>query len=125
MPGGHGTGDKPLRLQSAGDLWVPIIFLPVFGGMLLSAPLLDIATLGREWTRVAMALLTGGFVGALAVVTATPRLLALHRRGGWVPSGTARHPVRVATVLAALLMAAGVAVMFALVGVVRLSGLVS
>jgi hypothetical protein len=125
MPGGHGTGDKPLPHQSVKELWEPMIFLPTFGGMLVSAPLLDIATHGQEWTRVVMALLAGGFVGTLAVVTATPRLLELHRRGGWVPPGTARHPVRVAAALATLLMAAGGGVTFALVGVARLSGLMN
>jgi hypothetical protein len=36
MPGGHGTGEKPLAMQSKSDLWVGVVMPPLFvGGMLV------------------------------------------------------------------------------------------
>jgi hypothetical protein len=109
MPGGHGTGDKPLPLQSAEDLWWTIIGWPVLGGFFMSAPL---GAYGDIWFRLGIALLFGGFSGTLAVITTIPLLLELQRRGEWVPPGTSKRPRSVAIVLTILFNVVGMALVF-------------
>jgi hypothetical protein len=63
------------------------------------------------------------FVGIWAIAMSQPFLEEVSRRGGWVPPGTARYPVLVATVLTALLTAGTTATTLTLIWVDRLSGL--
>jgi hypothetical protein len=135
MPGGHRT-EKPLDLQSTRDLWLGIIAIPAFGGLLLVVPLIGMPPIGRlllavplivkpagGWGALGVAILFGACFAISGILLSGPRLAELRRRGAWVPSGTARFPALVAVALALLSMAAGLAVQFAGLGIARVSGL--
>jgi hypothetical protein len=104
--GGRETPDAapgdPLERETVADLWIAIIVMPVFGGMIASVPLA--CREGGSWGSLLVVLLLGGFFMIGALVMGVPRLEELRRRGVWVPPGTDRRPVLVAVALALLLM---------------------
>lgn len=105
---------KPPHLQSVSDLWSVIIGFSIFGGLFLGV------TLACTWANRSAsfwpAFLVGGFVVVWAIVPSVVCARELVRRGVWVPPGMARHPILMAVALSVLLMALGVAVDVAAIG---------
>lgn len=120
MPGGR---EKPLHLQSTTDLWVGICGIPAFGSFFLAVPLMG-TPVDRSWSwwhPLGLELLFIGFFTLGGVLGGVSRLKELHRRGAWVPRGTARHPVLVCLVQVVLTLATGVSFIFAGLGVSSLA----
>jgi hypothetical protein len=114
-----GRGTPPSRLPVR-DLWFGIFAFPTFGGFLLGVPLVGTPTSG-EWARFWAVLVIGGFLAVWATVPNVVYLSELARRRVWVPPGTARHPILVASALTVLLLAAGVAIDFVGIWVTELA----
>jgi hypothetical protein len=96
-------------------LWSGIIGFSMFGGLLLGVIL--VCTWADRSAPLWPVFLVGGFVVVWATVPNVICVRELVRRGAWVPPGTARHPILMAIALTALLLALGVAVDVAAVGV--------
>lgn len=118
MPGGR---ERPLHLQSTTDLWVGVVFVPAFGSFFVAVPLLGTPVNGSWWSTFWLVLFLVGFFTLAGVLGSPSRLKELHRRGECVPPGIARQSVLVSIVLALLVMAAGVADIFAMAGVASLA----
>jgi hypothetical protein len=119
-----GVREKPLHLQSTTDLWIAIAAIPVFLSFFVALPFLATAGhswLGPFWGPFWLALVWFGFFTVQGVFGIPPRLKELCRRGAWVPPGTARRPVLASIVLELLIIAAGVANIFAMAGVSSLA----
>jgi hypothetical protein len=101
----------PLERETVAELWIGIIVMPVFGGMIASVPLAGTSTDGGAWGTLWVVLAVGGFFMFGALVMGVLRLEELRRRGAWVPPGTDRHPVLVPFALALLIMTAAGAFM--------------
>jgi hypothetical protein len=120
MPGGR---EKPLHLQSTTDLWAGVFAIPAFGSFFLAVPLMG-TPVDRSWSwwnTLGLELLFIGFFTLGGVLGGVSRLNELHRRGAWVPRGTARRPVLVSLVLVFLTLATGVAFIFVGFGVSSLA----
>jgi hypothetical protein len=102
--------ESPER-QTVAALWVTIVTVPVFGGMLVNVPFACTDLEGGAWGMFLAVLVVVGFSTLGALVMGVPRLEELHRRGAWVPPGTGRRPVLVTIALALLIMVAVVAFM--------------
>jgi hypothetical protein len=80
VPGGHGTGEKPLRLQSKTDLRLGVFAPPVF-----MAALLVVTFLGTwrdsAWRLWLSRVIVIGFIALYVWLGSLPRLRELRRRG--------------------------------------------
>ena len=85
MPGGHGTGEKPLHLQSGTDLWLGALGPPVYMCGLLVATFLGTPR-DPTWGVWLGRAIVVGFVAWYVWLGSRPRLRELRRRAhGRVP----------------------------------------
>jgi hypothetical protein len=125
VPGADWTPprDKPLHLQSTADVWVPMLGLPAFGGILLTVPLVGTPADGSYWGSVAVVLIVLVFFEFAGLFMAVPGLEELRQRGAWLPPGYHRYPILVtlavplvAMLVSAALMLAGGSIFARLIG---------
>jgi hypothetical protein len=109
---------KPPALQSVSELWSGVIGFSIFGGLFLGEIL--VGTRADSSAPFWPTVLVGGFVAVSASVLNVVYVRELVRRGARVPPGTVRHPVLMTLAQTVLLLALGVAVDVAFVGIALL-----
>lgn len=120
-PGAPGKPAATLESKPTDELWAPVIFPPVFAGLILCIPIMGTSR-GGPWGNIFILFLVGAAFVICGAVVNPPRLLELARRGKWAPPGTTTHPYHVGVALTALIMAAVVAILHAGVWVLELCG---
>jgi hypothetical protein len=113
---------QPMRLESPGELWAPILVIPMFGGLFVSIPLVGTPAEDNLLSTFWIVVILCAFFSFGALILSVPRLEELVRREAWVPPGTAAHPVPVALALCAVVMAATAGFMLMILYIIQLFG---